>query len=60
MSWLAVAGAVIQIIFLLLKNMGEKDAALKQEKQDLAKGVSDAIKAKDISALNVIISGMRK
>jgi uncharacterized membrane protein YjfL (UPF0719 family) len=57
--WAAV-GVIVQIVFLLLKNMFEKDAKVKKAKEDLAKGVSDAIQAKDISSLNRIIDGLRK
>jgi len=57
---LQAIGAVLQIIFLIIKNKFEKDAELKKKREEMSKGAVDAIKNRDVSAINNILVGLRK
>jgi len=53
-------GAILQLIFLVLKNKLEKDEEKKKEKNALSIEASDAIKRGDVSRTNYLLSRMRK
>ena len=60
MSWLAVIGAIFQVVLLLLQSHYSKVSDIKQAKADQAKGISDAIASGDISRINSAINSVRK
>jgi hypothetical protein len=52
MNIVAIIGAVLQIFLLWIKAKGEKDAEKKQKMDEIVKEASDALKARDTSALS--------
>ena len=55
-----IIGAVIQIIFLVLKNKFEKDAEVRKQKEAMREEVESAIKSRDLSRINGCIDRLRK
>ena len=55
-----IIAGVIQIIYLLLKNKFEKDAEVRKKREELHVEAAKAIKSGDISAVNSIITRLRK
>ena len=53
-SMVAIVSGIIQLIFLLLSKWFEKDAEKKKVKTEIQKELSNAIKTRDVSALNSI------
>ena len=56
MSWLAVIGASLQLLLLVLKQWAEKDAEKKAKQAAVIKEVQNAIDARDPSALNLALT----
>jgi hypothetical protein len=52
--------AVVQIIYLILKNKFENDPLIKKEKEDLHNEAVKALKDRDVSRINIIINKLRK
>lgn len=59
MGWLAVIGAVAQVVILLLQSHYSNEATIKQAKANQVKGISDAIASGDISRINSVIQQLR-
>jgi hypothetical protein len=55
MGILKIISSFISVFLLWFKTKLEKDAEIKKEKEDIRKEAVDAIKKKDISAVNSII-----
>ena len=53
---LSLISGVIQLIVLILSKWAEKDKEVKAKKESLQKDLANAIKTKDISALNAAIA----
>lgn len=60
MNWLGVIGAVINLVFLILKNIGEKDAEEKKKKEALHAEAMEAIKSNDKSRVTAVFDKLRK
>lgn len=56
MGIIAIIGAVIQLIYLILSNKFEKDKELKKKKEEIIKELENGIKKRDASAVNLIIN----
>jgi len=56
----AVIKAVLQILYLVLKNKFEKDAEKKIEKKELYEEAKTAIVSRDASAITSILDRLRK
>lgn len=56
---LQVIGAIIQILFLILKNKFEKDAEIKKKKEELHEEAKSAISTGDMSRINALIDKLR-
>ncbi len=56
--WSAI-GVILQIIFLVIKNMFEKDAEEKKRKEALYAEAKTAIANRDLSAINSVFDRMR-
>ena len=56
---IAVIGAVVQLILLILGKWLEVDAADKAKKAQLIKELGDAIKTGDVSTINILLSRVR-
>ena len=56
----AIISAAFQILFLILKNKFEKDAAERARKDALHGEAITAIKANDLSAINSVFDRLRK
>lgn len=52
-------GAVIQIIFLILKNKFEKDAEIRKKKEELHNEAKSAVSSGDLSRINAVIDRLR-
>ena len=57
--WAVVSG-VVQILFLILKNMFEKDAELRKKREELRGESQEAIKSGDASRINIVIGKLRQ
>ena len=57
---LQAIGAVLQLILLIFSKWAERDADKRKKKETLQKELSDAIKNKDVSAVNVAISRINR
>lgn len=55
-----IIGAILQLILLVLSKWFEKDAEKKKAKAGLQKELSDAIVAKDTSAITATIDSIRR
>lgn len=51
---LNIIGGILQLILLILSKWAETDAAKKKAKEKLQGELSDAIKNRDVSALNAV------
>lgn len=58
-AWIAVIGAIFQIVLLLLQSHYSKNADVKKVKADHAKEISDAIASGDISRINSAVQQLR-
>lgn len=54
-----VAAGVIQIIYLIIKNKFEKDEELRKKREGMRAETEDAIKSRDVSRINNVITRMR-
>jgi hypothetical protein len=52
---LQTIGAFLQLLLLILSKWAEKDAAKKSKKEEIQKELSDALKAKDTSAITAAL-----
>lgn len=59
MSWIAVIGAVVQLIFLIMNNQFNKSAEDKKRKEDLHAQLSKAIKDRDTDSITAILDKLR-
>lgn len=57
--WAAI-GAIIQILFFILKNNFEKDKEKREEQRKLYEESKKAIASGDVSALNSLITKLRQ
>jgi hypothetical protein len=57
---LSLISGVIQIIFLIIKNVFERNADKKKKKAELKNEAVEAVKSRDISRINVVIGKLRK
>jgi hypothetical protein len=60
MSWIAIIGAVLKLVILILSVKFEKDAALKAKKEQAIKEVEDGIKNKDASAITAAFDSINR
>ena len=51
---IAIIGGIIQLLLLIFSKWAEKDAEKKVKKETLQKELTNAIKDRDISALNAL------
>lgn len=58
--WLAIIGAVLQIVLLSMKQLFESKAEVKQAHADKKKEISDAIASGDLSRINTVIGSLRR
>lgn len=54
-----IAGAIVQLILLIVGALLESNKEQKAKKQAIAKELGDAIKARDTSAITAALSGLR-
>ena len=59
-SIISLIGAVLQVVFLILKNKFEKDEAVRKQKEAMRAETEDAIKSRDLSRINSCIDKLRK
>lgn len=59
MNWAIVIGAVAQLLFLILSNIGNKNKEEKDNKEALSKELYEAIQSGDNSRINAIIERIR-
>ena len=55
----AIINGIIQIIFLILKNKFESDAALKKKKEALHAEAKEVIASRDVSRINDLLTRLR-
>ncbi len=59
-SFLAIIGALFQIILLTIQSHNAKDADAKQASANKSKEISDAVASGDVSRINSVVQRLRK
>ena len=59
MTWVAFAGAVIQLVFLILSNKFEKDNKERERKDEMLKDWDKAVSSGDDVAINDLLVKLR-
>lgn len=59
MSWMTFIGAIIQLVFLILSNVGNKDKEVKEKNDALSKELHEAIKSNDNARITLVLERIR-
>lgn len=60
MTWVQIVGAIVQLVYLILKNKFEKDAEKKAKTETTLKELDNAIQSRDPSLVNLAFNKLRQ